>query len=370
MGNVFDLSDAFGPLKVIHVHEPSCGLKGILVIDNVARGPSIGGLRMAEDVTLEECARLARAMTFKNAASGLSHGGGKSVMIGDPKMPKGKKEHLIRTFAAALRKETDYIFGPDMGTNEECMAWVHDEIGRSVGLPSAIGGIPLDKLGATGFGLFQAIDVAKDQYGINLRDARIVVQGFGSVGQHAARFLTEKGATLVGVSDSHGAISNKEGLDVSALIAAKKEGQSVVESEQGNIIRADELLGIECEIWIPAARPDVINESNMNLVNTKIIAQGANIPITASAEKALHERGVICLPDFIANAGGVICAAMEYAGATQDQAFNAIAEKIRDNTQTVLERVESNDLTPRQAAEQLAKERVQEAMEIRRFTVF
>lgn len=370
MGNVFDLSDAFGPLKVIHVHEPACGLKGILVVDNVARGPSIGGLRMAEDVTLDECARLARAMTFKNAASGLSHGGGKSVLVGDPKMPKDEKERLIRTFAAALRKETDYIFGPDMGTNEECMAWVHDEIGRSVGLPSAIGGIPLDTLGATGFGLSQAIDIAKDQCGMNLSAARIVIQGFGSVGQHAARFLTEKGATLVGVSDSHGAIAHPDGLNVAELIEIKKQGQSVVESGQSKVISADELLALECDIWIPAARPDVINESNMNSVKAKIIAQGANIPITAAAEKALHERGVICLPDFIANAGGVICAAMEYAGATQDQAFNAIAEKIRNNTQTVLERMAQDKITPRQAAEQLAKERVLAAMETRRFNLF
>ena len=138
---VFELGDEFGPYKTIHVYNPVHKVRGILVIDNVAVGPAIGGLRMAPDVTLNECARLARAMTFKNAAAGLSHGGGKSVLMADPAMPLDKKEAIIRSFAAALKTEQQYIFGPDMGTNEQCMAWVKDEIGRSVGLPEAIGGI-------------------------------------------------------------------------------------------------------------------------------------------------------------------------------------------------------------------------------------
>jgi len=153
MADVFRFGDSLGPAKVIHVFEPALGLKGILVVDNVARGPSIGGLRMAPDVSAEECFRLARAMTLKNAAAGLAHGGGKSVLYGDPRMPLERKQQLIRAFAHALRNEHDYIFGPDMGTDEICMAWVKDEIGRAVGLPAALGGIPLDEVGATGWGL-------------------------------------------------------------------------------------------------------------------------------------------------------------------------------------------------------------------------
>ncbi|MCK5668060.1 MAG: Glu/Leu/Phe/Val dehydrogenase, partial [Gammaproteobacteria bacterium] len=162
MEQIFKFSDELGPAKIVHLHEPSIGLKAILVVDNVAMGPSIGGLRMAEDVSTEECFRLARAMSMKNAAAGLRHGGGKSVLFGDPKMPKEQKEQLIRAMACALANNEDYIFGPDMGTDEECMAWVHDEIGRSVGLPREIGGIPLDELGATGWGMSHATDVALD----------------------------------------------------------------------------------------------------------------------------------------------------------------------------------------------------------------
>ena len=128
--DAFRFADHLGPARIIHVYEPKLGLKGILVVDNTAAGPSIGGLRMATDVSLEECFRLARAMTLKNAAAELPHGGGKSVLFGDPTMDPEQKQKWVRCFAAALRGEDDYIFGPDMGTNETCMAWVQDEIGR------------------------------------------------------------------------------------------------------------------------------------------------------------------------------------------------------------------------------------------------
>ncbi len=131
----FQYSDQFGPFKVIHLYEPTVNLKAVLVIDNIALGPSIGGIRMAADVTTEECLRLARAMTFKNAAAGLPHGGGKAVICADPKMKKQDKEALVRAFAQGLRNEEAYIFAPDMGgMDEECMAWIRDEVGRGGGI--------------------------------------------------------------------------------------------------------------------------------------------------------------------------------------------------------------------------------------------
>ncbi len=199
-------ADDLGPAKIVHVYEPARGLDATLVVDNVATGPAIGGLRMAPDVTTAECVRLARAMTLKNAAAGLPHGGGKSVLRGDPRMPRERKEALIRAFAHALRHEADYIFGPDMGTDERCMAWVKDEIGRAVGLPPALGGIPLDEVGATGWGIRHAAEVAATHCGLDLQGARVVIQGFGAVGRHSARFLAERGAVLVAASDSQGTI--------------------------------------------------------------------------------------------------------------------------------------------------------------------
>jgi len=371
MTDVFELlGDDLGPLKVIHVREPSIGLKGILVIDNVARGPAIGGLRIAPDVSLMECFRLARAMTLKNAAAGLPHGGGKSVIYGDPRMPPPHKAKLIRCFAAALRDVQDYIFGPDMGTDEECMAWVRDEIGRSVGLPRDFGGIPLDEVGATGWGVFHATQVALPHVDLSLQGAKVVIQGFGAVGKHSARHLCDAGAILVGAADSRGSIYDDAGLDVSALIELKKRGRSVVDHNVGEKLNREAVVDMECDIWIPAARPDVINEANVSRLKTRLVVEGANIPITTAAERILHERGVLCVPDFIANAGGVICAAMEYQNANQAAAFDTIEEKIRTNTQEVLESVDQEGLFPRDAAIRLAERRVKTAMSYRQWSSF
>ena len=370
MKTPFDFADELGPAKIIHMSEPSCGLRGILVVDNVATGPAIGGLRMAPDVTLEECFRLARAMTLKNAAAGLPHGGGKSVVVGDPRMPAEAKERILRAMASALRYETDYIFGPDMGTDEHCMAWIRDEIGRAVGLPRELGGIPLDEIGATGRGLMHATEVAATYCGLELRGARIAIQGFGAVGKHAARFFASRGAVLVAASDTRGTIHDPEGLDVEALIAVKEEGGSVIDHGQGTLRERDALIDVDCDVWIPAARPDVINDENVARLRARLVVPGANIATTPGAERYLFEHDVICVPDFIANAGGVICAAVEHRGGTEAAAVAAIEEKIRDNTAAVLERSREEGVLPRAAAEDLALERVHHAMAARRHHLF
>ncbi len=365
-----DFTDDLGPWKVIHLHEPESGLKAALVVDNVAAGPSIGGLRMAVDVSVRECFRLARAMTLKNAAAGLPHGGGKSVLFGDPRMPKEQKERLIRTMASSLRGEEAYIFGPDMGTNEECMAWVHDEIGRAVGLPRELGGIPLDELGATGWGLCHAAEVAARFCALDLAGARVVVQGFGSVGMHAARFLAEQGARLVAATDSKGGIEDASGLDIDALIALKKLGGSLKDASHGHPISTQSVIDVACDVWIPAARPDVIDGSNVDRLNARLVVQGANIPITSAAEQRLHDRDVLCVPDFIANAGGVICAAMEYRGVSERAAFDAIEERVRRNTEQMLKASRDQGITPREAATSMALDRVRKAMGTRRYGLY
>ena len=369
MADIFDLVDALGPTRVVHVLEPGLGLRAVLVIDNVACGPAVGGLRMATDVSVGECARLARAMTLKNAAAGLPHGGGKSVLWGDPRMPLERKERLVRAFAHALRGEHDYIVGPDMGTDEQCMAWVHDEIGRAVGLPASIGGIPLDDIGATGWGLLHAAEVSAPLCGFGLAGARVVIQGFGAVGRHAARFLAERGAVLVAASDSTATLHVPTGIDVERLTALKTAGQPLSHYAGGSILDRGAVIDIDCDIWIPAARPDVVDEVRAGRLKTKLMLQGANIPCTPEAERVLHERGVVVVPDFIANAGGVICAAMELRGATQAQVFQVIAEKVRANVTAVLRDAGDHGEPPRAAAIRLAVARVTDAMRYARFGV-
>jgi glutamate dehydrogenase/leucine dehydrogenase len=296
----------------------------------------------------------------------LPHGGGKSVIFGDPKMDVTKKEDLIRAFARAIQDLVEYIPGPDMGTDERSMAWIKDEIDRAVGLPPAIGGIPLDEIGATGWGLKASVEVASKFSGLDLKGARVVVQGFGSVGKHAARFLAEHGTVMIAACDSRGTIFNPKGIDIARLIALKAAGKGVTDYPDGERLPVDAVIDIECEIWIPAARPDVIHKDNVNRLKTKLVPQGANIPFTAEAERVLHEKGTLIIPDFIANAGGVICAAVEYHGGTQTQAFQMIEEKIRANTEQVLKQARASGSLPRQAAIALAEQRVKTAMAYRR----
>ncbi len=365
--DVLQLADEFGPARVIHIHRPGLGLKAITVIDNTACGPAVGGVRMAPDVSVEECFRLARAMTWKNAAAGLAFGGGKSVIVGDPHMPKERKEQIIRAFANAIRDITDYIPGPDMGTDELCIGWIRDETGRALGVPAAIGGIPVDEIGATGFGIAACVDVAREFVGLELKGARVVVQGFGAVGRHAARFLAEKGAVLVAASDTSGAVAHPDGLDLAALIALKQAGGALRDYCRGNKLQADAILDVDCDIWIPAARPDVINAGNVQRLRTRLVAQGANIPCTQEAEAMLHACGVLVIPDFIANAGGVICGATEYHGGRERAAFDLIDERIRANTRLVVEESRRTGEPPRRAALALAEHRVREAAQTRRW---
>jgi len=368
MEDVFRFRDDLGPAKVIHITEAHSGLKAVLVIDNVACGPAIGGVCMAPDVNSEECIRLARAMTLKNAAAGLSHGSAKAVISADPRMPAVDKERLLRAFAGAIADLKDYIAGPDMGTDEASMAWIHDEIGRNVGLPVALGGVPLDEIGATGFGPAVAVDVAMDFCGLELKGARIAVQGFGSVGRNAARFLAEKGAMLVAAADSQGTLTDPAGLDIAALVALKRDGGSLADHGSGRKLDRDAIVGVDCDIWIPAARPDVIRTDNVAQVKAKLIVQGANIPVTPEAEAALQARGVLSVPDFIANAGGVICAAVEFRGGGQRGAFAAIEEKVHANTRSVLETSRAEGVLPRDAANALARRRLGAAMSYRRWS--
>jgi glutamate dehydrogenase (NAD(P)+) len=218
---------------VLHLYQPTLGMKAIVVVDNVACGPAIGGTRMAPDVSFEECFRLARAMTLKNAAAGLPHGGAKSVIFGDPLMDPDLKEQWIRAFAQGIRGITDYIPGPDMGTNEAAMAFIKDEGGRSAGLPRELGGIPLDEVGATAFGLLVSADVAKEKIGMEFSGMRVAVQGFGAVGKHAARFFAGKGASIVAAADITGAVFDAGGLDVAALIAHKEADGDMIDFEGG-----------------------------------------------------------------------------------------------------------------------------------------
>jgi glutamate dehydrogenase/leucine dehydrogenase len=281
-------------------------------------------------------------------------------------MPATDKEATVRWFARSIRDLDQYIPGPDMGTDETCMAWVHDEIGRCVGLPAVLGGIPLDELGATAFGVAVAAEAVQATGFLELAGARAAIHGFGAVGSNVARFLADRGVMIVSVSDRTGSVTDPDGLDVRELVAWRAAGKNIESYLGGQHGAPDAPLWADCDIVVPAARGDVITDANVGLVQARLVLEGANLPITPSAEGTLHERGVLCIPDFIANAGGVICGSVEYHGGTRSQAFDLIDATIRDNTTEIVTRSLKESVQPRLAAEELARSRVRQAMCFRR----
>ena len=293
MANIFDLGDALGPAKVVHVHEPSLGLKAVLVVDNVACGPAIGGLRMAPDVSVEECARLARAMTLKNAAAGLPHGGGKSVLWGDPRMPRERKERLIRAFAHALRNETDYIFGPDMGTDED-LHGVDQGRDRARGRPAGARSAASRWMrSARPAGASATPPKSRRRHcGLTLEGARVAIQGFGAVGKHAARFLAPKARGWSRPPTRGGTLARSRRPRRGRADRAQERGQAAcVTIPSGEKLERDAVIDIDCDIWIPAARPDVVREDNVERLQDAAGAAGREHSVHAGRRAGAARRG-------------------------------------------------------------------------------
>jgi len=366
-----DLIDDWGPEKIVCVSDVRSGMRGVLVIDNTARGTGKGGTRMSPTVSVSEVARLARTMTWKWAAVDLFHGGAKAGIQGNPRSPG--KERILRAFARALANEVprEYVFGLDLGLSEGDAAILVDELGdrmASTGLPAALGGLPYDELGVTGFGVAEATAATAAAIGLDLAEATVAIQGFGAVGVAAARRIAELGGRVTAVSTSVGAVMDAEGLDVARLIALQAQvGDRCVE-EYGGSVDADLLLAWSCTILLPAAREDVIDEATARHLTARLVVEGANLPTTEAGLLELHRRGVTVVPDFIANAGGIIAAAhsTDARGSafpvSSERVFTMVSDKMRANAVAVVERARRDDVLTHDAARAVAEERVREAM--------
>jgi glutamate dehydrogenase/leucine dehydrogenase len=304
--------DEFGPEKIIEVYDPRAKLHGFVVIDNATRGPGKGGIRMTPTVTIEEVFRLARTMTWKTALANLPFGGAKAGIIASEEDLKNKerKKQLMIVFGRALRNIAPkiYIAGPDINTGEEEMRWFVEGNGNlksATGKPKDLGGLP-HELGSTGFGVYHATLVAAGFSKLDIKSSTVAIEGFGNVGTFTAKFLHEAGAKIVAISDSKGVIYNKDGLDVQKLLEIKKQKGSVVNYKPGEILPNEKIFELPVDILIPAAMPDVINEKNVEKILAKIIVEASNIPAKPEIEEILHKRGILVVPDFVANAGGVI----------------------------------------------------------------
>lgn len=366
--------DEFGPEKVLEVYNPKTGLKGILVIDNTALGPGKGGIRMTPTVDVEEVFRLARTMTWKCSLAGLPFGGAKSGIVADPKkISKGEKKKLIQSFSKALKPLCPrmYIAAPDVSTGEEEMKWFAEANGslRScTGKPADMCVKPGEKCGipheygSTGFGVAHSTMVAIEHLGLAKEDLRVAIEGFGNVGFFTTKHLSKLGIKIVAVSDSKGCIYNPDGLNFEELYRVKKESGTVINYKYGKVLANEKLFGLPVDVLIPAALPDVINEKNIGEIKTKIIVEAANIPIIPEVEKVLHERGILVIPDFVANAGGVISSYAEYRGYNPVQMFKFVERKIKKNVKAVLNISKEREIKPRDAAMDIVKERVKKAM--------
>lgn len=357
--------DKYGPEYVVEVYDAKTGMQGVLVMDNLARGLGKGGIRFVPDITTNEVMGLARAMTWKNALADIPFGGAKSGIRGDPK--KVDKEAYVRAFARAIKPYVPsmYIAGPDMNVTEKEMAVFVDEIGNrdaATGKPASLGGLP-HELGSTGFGVFKATQVAAEHLKLDLSGATVAIEGFGNVGTFAMKFLTEVGAKVVAVSDSKGTIYNEKGLNYAKLMEAKSQKGTVTAYKDGKVLPNDALFGMKVDVLIPGARPNVITAANASDVKARIISEAANIPISRQVEDSLTKRGILIIPDFIANAGGVISSYAELRGYNEKEMFSIVEEKIVKNTRLSISRMKGNDV--RAAGESIAKERVEDAMMMR-----
>ncbi|CAN2232143.1 Glu/Leu/Phe/Val family dehydrogenase [Candidatus Planktophila dulcis] len=353
-------------------------LTGYRVQHSSARGPRKGGIRFHQDVDLDEVRALASLMTWKTALIDVPFGGAKGgVAVDASKLSPIEKEEIIRRWTRSLVHVLGHhrdIPAPDMGTDARTMAWLMDEYHRLEGFqPACVTGKPVELFGApgreeaTGRGVALIAAATLKQHDVKVKGATVAIQGFGNVGRYAALVCQELGMKVIAISDVSGGIVDKKGIDIASIFMHK----SLENVEADERIGSAEVLDIECDILIPAALGSVINDKNASLINARFIIEGANQPITISADRELRAQGVVIVPDILANSGGVMGSYFEWTQNIQE--FSWPIEKFRRELDTRMEaafvnvhkvsRKYSVDL--RTAAFVVSVGRVSEAFELR-----
>ena len=357
--------------------------RGYRVQHNISRGPGKGGLRYAPGVDRDEVRALAMWMTWKCAVVELPYGGAKGGVSIDPRnYSQTELERVTRRYTSEIMPmigpERD-IMAPDMGTNEQTMAWVMDTYSVNkgytiqavvTGKPLAMGG-SLGRATATSRGVVHATRAALADAGASLDEVRVAVQGFGKVGSHAVRFFAEAGAKVLAVSDQYGGVFAAAGLDVPALFVHVQQTGSVVDFAGGDPIDNKALLGLDVDVLVPAAVEGVLDEETAATVKARWVVEGANGPTTAAGDRVLADRGIVVVPDILANAGGVIVSYFEWVQGTQAYWWTEreIEERLEHRMLTayaaVAQTARADGLTLRDAALTIGVRRVAEAHQIR-----
>jgi len=353
--------------------------QGYRVTHNIARGPSKGGIRYHPDVTLDEVKALAMWMTWKCALMGIPFGGAKGGVVCDPKqLSRAELERMTRRFTSEIINEIGPerdIPAPDVGTDSSVMAWIfdtysmnkgHSVLGVVTGKPVMIGG-SLGRDEATARGGLYCIRQAVQRQSLRLDGMSAVVQGFGNVGLHLSRFLFEDGVNVIAVSDSRGGIYNANGIDILAAIAHKQETGALAGFRGTEEITNEELVLLDCDILAPCALEQVITGENADKVRARMICEGANGPLTPAADEILEDKGILILPDVLANAGGVVVSYFEWVQGLQEYFWKEaeVNAKLNDITTRAFNETwttrESKQTSMRLAAYGLAVQRVSEA---------
>ena len=359
-----DLTDDIGPERVFHVYDPRVGMKGVVVVDSTIRGRAGGGTRMLPDITTEEMLGLGRAMTHKFAILGIPIGGAKAGIWADPGMKGDKRKEILKAFGNAIKPllENRVGIGADIGTDNDDVAMIYEGAGLSSGYTGLsleeIDGEPLENH-ATGYGVVVAAKAACEFAGIEIQGATVAIEGFGKVGGGVARYMMEEGAKVVAISTIEGAIYDEGGLDVKKIIEMRKDFGDKVVQKYPSVKQIDKraLFSLPVDILIPGARPYVINGENVHGIQAKIISSVANIPITNEAEDILSQRGIISVPDFISNAGGVVLGMIDNLGGTVDHVFNALRTLIGPLTKDILTEAGKERINPRSLAVRKTREK-------------
>jgi glutamate dehydrogenase (NAD(P)+) len=359
-------------------------LSGYRVQHNGARGPYKGGIRYHPDVDLDEVRALAMLMSWKTAIAGVPFGGAKGGINVDVKKCEGHElEQVTRSFIDKIQKllgPTRDIPAPDVNTNAQVMAWMMDEYGKLHGFtPAIVTGKPVALGGskgreaATGRGVVYAFEQVAKQLDMSMEDTRVTIQGYGNVGSWAGRILQDYGAKIVGVSDAEGAVRCDTGLDAYALADHVAEGGEVSEfgGEGAEPITHTELFECECDLLIPAALDGSIHKHNADDLNCRVIVEGANAPTTPDADAILEDRGILVVPDVLANAGGVVVSYFEWVQnlqhlAWEEEEVNSKLHRIMCRAyREVAERAEREEVSMRVAAYEQGVERVLHASQMR-----
>tara|TARA_Y100000746_G_scaffold149376_1_gene127980 strand:+ start:631 stop:1863 length:1233 start_codon:yes stop_codon:yes gene_type:complete len=355
---------------------------GFRVQHNNTRGPFKGGIRYHEHVDIEEVRSLATLMTWKTSLLDIPYGGGKGGIGVDPsKYSRTELERMSRNFFRAI----DPIIGvnidipaPDVNTNAQVMSWFMDEYSQTHGYtPAIVTGKPLELGGsegreaATGRGTAVITRETADKWGIELKNAKVVIQGFGNVGSYAAKFLHEYGCKIIGVSDVTGGLYDVDGLDIPSLFEHNSKNRTIDGFKQGKKISNDELLALECDFMIPAALGSAINKSNVDSLNCKVIVEAANGPVTGDAANKLWDRKIGIIPDILTNAGGVTVSYFEWVQNlqqfkwTEDDVNAKLETKMVNAFNEVFELREKNNVPMRIASFMVAIDRVHKAYALR-----